>query len=135
LHDAIAYVKERKQFGAPIGDKQHIQVRSAMAISCFCSFCFAVVLVRGTMSCVTPFVWYNAMCDGCCSSTWYNAMCDAFRVTPERVLKSHNHGNAIVTLQFKLADMATQLTAARMMIRHAAAMVDSKDPTATMYCM
>jgi alkylation response protein AidB-like acyl-CoA dehydrogenase len=37
-------------------------------------------------------------------------------------------------LQFKLADMATELEAARLMIRHAAAKLDSRDPKATMYC-
>jgi len=37
-------------------------------------------------------------------------------------------------LQFKLADMATELEAARLMIRHAAAALDRRDPRATMYC-
>jgi alkylation response protein AidB-like acyl-CoA dehydrogenase len=37
-------------------------------------------------------------------------------------------------LQFKLADMATDLEASRLMIRHAAARLDARDPKATMYC-
>src|SRR3546814_12154275 len=36
--------------------------------------------------------------------------------------------------QFKLADMATELTAARLMIRQAAARLDAKPPEATMAC-
>ena len=36
--------------------------------------------------------------------------------------------------QFKLADMATELEAARLMIRHAAAALDRRDPHATMLC-
>ena len=36
--------------------------------------------------------------------------------------------------QFKLADMATELEAARLMIRQAAAKLDAGDPEATMYC-
>lgn len=36
--------------------------------------------------------------------------------------------------QFKLADMATELSAARLMIRHAAAKLDEKHPEATMHC-
>ena len=37
-------------------------------------------------------------------------------------------------LQFKLADMATELEAARLMIRNAAAKLDARDPKATMLC-
>jgi alkylation response protein AidB-like acyl-CoA dehydrogenase len=37
-------------------------------------------------------------------------------------------------LQFKLADMATDLEAARLMVRRAAAALDAGDPQATMYC-
>ncbi|USG60107.1 acyl-CoA dehydrogenase family protein [Sneathiella marina] len=37
-------------------------------------------------------------------------------------------------VQFKLADMATELEAARLMIRQAAAKLDAKDPEATLYC-
>ncbi len=36
--------------------------------------------------------------------------------------------------QFKLADMATELEAARLMIRSAAAALDRRDPAATMLC-
>ena len=38
------------------------------------------------------------------------------------------------SLQFKLADMATDLEAARLMIRQAAAKLDAADPEATMFC-
>ncbi len=37
-------------------------------------------------------------------------------------------------LQFRLADMATELTAARLMVRHAAWRLDQGDPEATAYC-
>jgi alkylation response protein AidB-like acyl-CoA dehydrogenase len=37
-------------------------------------------------------------------------------------------------LQFKLADMATELEAARLMVHRAASRLDAKDPEATMYC-
>lgn len=37
-------------------------------------------------------------------------------------------------LQFKLADMASELTAARLMVRHAAWRLDRGDPEATAYC-
>lgn len=37
-------------------------------------------------------------------------------------------------LQFALADMATELEAARLMIRQAAAKLDAKDPEATLFC-
>jgi alkylation response protein AidB-like acyl-CoA dehydrogenase len=37
-------------------------------------------------------------------------------------------------LQFRLADMATELDAARLMMYRAAAAVDEGDPDATMYC-
>jgi alkylation response protein AidB-like acyl-CoA dehydrogenase len=41
---------------------------------------------------------------------------------------------AFQALQFKLADMATELEAARLMIRQAAATLDAGDPDATLYC-
>ena len=37
-------------------------------------------------------------------------------------------------LQFQLADMATELDAARLMVRRAAAALDARDPKATQYC-
>ncbi|GED22737.1 acyl-CoA dehydrogenase family protein [Halomonas halmophila] len=37
-------------------------------------------------------------------------------------------------LQFKLADMASELTAARLMVRHAAWRLDAQDPEATAHC-
>jgi alkylation response protein AidB-like acyl-CoA dehydrogenase len=37
-------------------------------------------------------------------------------------------------LQFKLADMATELEAARLMVRRGAAALDAGDPQATMLC-
>jgi len=37
-------------------------------------------------------------------------------------------------LQFRLADMATELEAARLMVRRAAAAMDAGDPNATKYC-
>jgi alkylation response protein AidB-like acyl-CoA dehydrogenase len=41
---------------------------------------------------------------------------------------------AFQNVQFKLADMATELEAARLMVRSAAARLDAGDPDATMYC-
>ena len=38
------------------------------------------------------------------------------------------------TVQFKLADMATELEAARLMVLAAAAKLDAKEPDATLYC-
>jgi alkylation response protein AidB-like acyl-CoA dehydrogenase len=38
------------------------------------------------------------------------------------------------SIQFKLADMATNLEAARLMVRSAATKLDKKDPEATLYC-
>jgi alkylation response protein AidB-like acyl-CoA dehydrogenase len=37
-------------------------------------------------------------------------------------------------LQFKLADMATELVAARQLVRYAACKLDNQDPQATAYC-
>jgi alkylation response protein AidB-like acyl-CoA dehydrogenase len=42
--------------------------------------------------------------------------------------------NEFQSVQFKLADMATELEAARLMIRSAAARMDARDPEATAYC-
>ena len=42
--------------------------------------------------------------------------------------------NEFQSVQFKLADMATELEAARLMIRSAAARLDAQDPDATAYC-
>lgn len=55
----------------------------------------------------------------------------------DHVATRKQFGNPIAgfqATQFKLADMATGLAAARLMIRHAAAMLDAKHPEATMYC-
>lgn len=38
------------------------------------------------------------------------------------------------TIQFRLADMATELTAARLMVHKAATLLDEKDPEATLHC-
>lgn len=38
------------------------------------------------------------------------------------------------SVQFKLADMTTDIHSARLMVRHAARMMDDKDPNATPYC-
>jgi hypothetical protein len=41
---------------------------------------------------------------------------------------------AFQALQFRLADMATELEAARLMVRRAAQALDTSDPDATRYC-
>lgn len=61
------------------------------------------------------------------------ALTQAQRYIQER----QQFGKAIATfqaLQFKLADMATELVAARQMVRLAASKLDGKDPNATTYC-
>jgi len=42
--------------------------------------------------------------------------------------------SALQTVQFKLADMATELQAARLMVLSAAARLDAKEPDATLHC-
>lgn len=42
--------------------------------------------------------------------------------------------SAFQNTQFKMADMATEVTAARLMIHNAATLLDDKDPSATMHC-
>jgi alkylation response protein AidB-like acyl-CoA dehydrogenase len=42
--------------------------------------------------------------------------------------------SALQTIQFKLADMATELQAARLMVHSAAARLDAKEPDATLHC-
>jgi len=37
-------------------------------------------------------------------------------------------------LQFKIADMATELESARLMVRRAASAMDARDPNTTKYC-
>ncbi|PAT43054.1 acyl-CoA dehydrogenase family protein [Vandammella animalimorsus] len=61
------------------------------------------------------------------------ALAQAQRYIQER----QQFGKAISTfqaLQFKLADMATELVAARQMVRLAASKLDRQDPNATTYC-
>jgi alkylation response protein AidB-like acyl-CoA dehydrogenase len=55
----------------------------------------------------------------------------------EHVLNRRQFGQTLArfqSLQFKLADMATELEAARLMVRSAAARLDAGDPEATHYC-
>ena len=46
----------------------------------------------------------------------------------------HIFDKAFQALQFKLADMATELVAARQLVRLAAFKLDEQDPQATAYC-
>ena len=55
----------------------------------------------------------------------------------EYLLTRKQFGQALAefqALQFRLADMATELDAARLMVRRAAAALDARDPKATQYC-
>lgn len=55
----------------------------------------------------------------------------------EYLLTRKQFGQALAdfqALQFRLADMATELDAARLMVRRAAAALDGRDPKATQYC-
>jgi len=69
----------------------------------------------------------------CSIGTAQAALDQATRYMTER----RQFGQALAqfqALQFKLADMATELVAARNMVRLAAWKLDSKDPDATTYC-
>ena len=55
----------------------------------------------------------------------------------KHLLTRHQFGRKLAefqALQFKLADMATELEAARLMVRRAAAAIDAGDGDATLYC-
>ena len=55
----------------------------------------------------------------------------------DHLLERHQFGRPLAdfqALQFKLADMATELDAARLMVRRGAASLDRSDPESTMHC-
>ena len=61
----------------------------------------------------------------------------AFDVAKSHLETRHQFGKPLKenqALQFRLADMATELEAARLMVRRGAAAMDAKDPNATRYC-
>ncbi|HRE60940.1 MAG TPA: isobutyryl-CoA dehydrogenase [Micropepsaceae bacterium] len=61
----------------------------------------------------------------------------ALETAKEYMTQRRQFGKALTefqALQFKLADMATELEAARLMIRNAADKLDKRDPQATMLC-
>ncbi len=61
----------------------------------------------------------------------------AFDVAKSYLETRHQFGKPLKenqALQFRLADMATELEAARLMVRRGAAAMDAKDPNATRYC-
>ncbi len=71
---------------------------------------------------------------GACSLGGARACLECAR---EHVLTRRQFGQQLArfqSVQFKLADMATELEAARLMIRHAAARLDADDPEATQFC-
>jgi len=71
---------------------------------------------------------------GACSIGAARACLEAAR---DHALDRKQFGRAIAdfqAIQFKLADMATEIEAARLMIRQAAAKLDAADPDATMIC-
>ncbi|MBM3569513.1 MAG: acyl-CoA dehydrogenase, partial [Alphaproteobacteria bacterium] len=71
---------------------------------------------------------------GACSLGAARACLDLAR---DYALQRTQFGRAIADFQatqFKLADMATELEAARLMIRQAAAKLDAADPEATLHC-
>ena len=60
-----------------------------------------------------------------------------FEAARDHLLERHQFGRPLAdfqALQFKLADMATELEAARLMVRRGAASLDRGDPEATMHC-
>jgi alkylation response protein AidB-like acyl-CoA dehydrogenase len=61
----------------------------------------------------------------------------AFEVAKAHLETRHQFGRPLKdlqALQFRLADMATELEAARLMVRRGAAAMDARDPSATKYC-
>jgi hypothetical protein len=61
----------------------------------------------------------------------------AFEVAKSHLETRHQFGRALKenqALQFRLADMATELEAGRLMVRRAAAALDARDPNATRLC-
>jgi alkylation response protein AidB-like acyl-CoA dehydrogenase len=61
----------------------------------------------------------------------------AFEVAKSHLETRHQFGRALKenqALQFRLADMATELEAARLMVHRGAAALDQRDPNATRYC-
>jgi alkylation response protein AidB-like acyl-CoA dehydrogenase len=61
----------------------------------------------------------------------------AFEAAREHLLDRRQFGQRLAdfqALQFRLADMATELEAARLMVRRAAASLDHADPQATLHC-
>ncbi|MCR9627372.1 acyl-CoA dehydrogenase family protein [Vibrio antiquarius] len=69
----------------------------------------------------------------CSVGTAQQALNQAARYIPER----KQFGKPLAqfqALQFKLADMATELVAARQLVRYAASKLDRNDPDATAYC-
>jgi len=61
----------------------------------------------------------------------------AFEVAKAHLDTRHQFGKALKenqALQFRLADMATELEAARLMVHRGAAALDQRDPNATKYC-
>jgi alkylation response protein AidB-like acyl-CoA dehydrogenase len=61
----------------------------------------------------------------------------AFEVAKSHLETRHQFGRALKenqALQFRLADMATELEAARLMVYRGAAALDQRDPNATRYC-
>jgi len=61
----------------------------------------------------------------------------AFEITKEHVTMRQQFGAPLSekqSIQFKLADMATDLHSSRLMVRNAASMLDKKDPNATPFC-
>src|SRR5690606_11376142 len=69
----------------------------------------------------------------CSLGTAQAALDTAQRYLNERKQFGQAIGN-FQALQFKLADMATELVAARQMVRLAACKLDEQDPEATLYC-
>ena len=71
---------------------------------------------------------------GACSLGGARACCEAAR---DYMLERRQFGQRLAdfqALQFKFADMATELDAARLMLRRAAASLDKGDPDATLHC-
>ena len=61
----------------------------------------------------------------------------AFSLARDHLLQRRQFGAPLADFQglrFKLADMATELDAARLMVHRAAAALDAGDPSATLYC-
>lgn len=107
------YLASRKQFGKSLNSFQVCGTPG-----------FSILLSRPAPS-LSPLVCVMcASISSLCFSCLSHFVCNTDRLAHCR--RQH--------LQFKFADMVTDLTASRLMIRNAASLLEAKDPSATLHC-